>query len=160
MSTIASTNGKHLPNGVLLALDEEAARDASSNDQTNTKQSMENKAAVVGSIVDVIRTPITRIRLFVTMTIYFLGCLAYYGLSLNVVNLKSNLYMNVALNSVAEMPAFAITAMLLEEAVDDRDSVAQRVVLLDGEFDEERWGMEGGENGVWHFGDILDCRKL
>ena len=77
-----------------------------------------------------------------------------------MVNLKSNLYMNVALNSVAEMPAFAITAMLLEEAVDDRDSVAQRVVLLDGEFDEERWGMEGGENGVWNFGDILDCWKL
>lgn len=38
----------------------------------------------------------------------------YYGLSLNVVNLDTNLYLSVLLNAVAEMPAFTITAILLD----------------------------------------------
>ncbi|KAL6289334.1 hypothetical protein ACE6H2_006844 [Prunus campanulata] len=39
----------------------------------------------------------------------------YYGLSLNIVNHKTNLYINVLLNVVAKMPAFMITAILLDK---------------------------------------------
>jgi OCT family organic cation transporter-like MFS transporter 4/5 len=45
--------------------------------------------------------------------ISFACAVDYYGLSLNVVNLQTNVYLNVFLNAVAEMPAFAITAVLL-----------------------------------------------
>ncbi|XP_061348797.1 organic cation/carnitine transporter 4-like [Gastrolobium bilobum] len=109
MSTIASSNGKQLPDGVLLALDEEASASANDNNEH-----LENKDAVVGSILDVVRTPITRVRLLLAVALNFLGSLVYYGLSLNVVNLKINLYLNVLLNSVGEMPAFIITAVLLD----------------------------------------------
>ena len=74
----------------------------------------ENKDALVGSIIDVVRSPITRMRLFIAVALNFLGSVVYYGLSLNVMNLETNLYLNVMLNSVAEMPAFTITAVLLD----------------------------------------------
>ena len=117
MSTIASSNGKDLPNGVLLALDEEVSTKEETCNQSNTnnEQCMEDKVALVGSIMDVIRYPVTRIRLLVAVVLYFVGSLVYYGLSLNVVNLETNLYLSVALNAVAEMPAFGITAVLLEK---------------------------------------------
>ncbi|KAL9277784.1 hypothetical protein ACSQ67_024992 [Phaseolus vulgaris] len=120
MSTIASSNGKHLPDGVFLALDDEASStktQGSGHDitlMTYKNESMENKDALVGSIVDVIRSPITRVRLFLAVALNFLGSVVYYGLSLNVMNLETNLYLNVILNSVAEMPAFTITAVFLD----------------------------------------------
>ncbi|XP_027343098.1 organic cation/carnitine transporter 4-like [Abrus precatorius] len=117
MSTIASSNGKHLPDGVFLALDEEASEpsnDGSGYDITLKNQSLENKDAHIGSILDVIRSPVTRVRLVLAVVLNFLGSVVYYGLSLNVMNLETNLYFNVILNSVAEMPAFTITAVLLD----------------------------------------------
>lgn len=52
-------------------------------------------------------------RLLITMMLNFLCDFVYQGLSLNVVNLKNNLYLNVLLNAVGEMPTFVITAVLL-----------------------------------------------
>ncbi|KAL4274114.1 hypothetical protein GQ457_13G002790 [Hibiscus cannabinus] len=101
MRTIAKSNGHHLPDGVTLALDDEA------NDATIEKQ------AISGSVIDVIRSPITRIRLFLAVGINFTCSVVYDGLSLNVVNLETNLYLTVLVNALAEMPAFAITAVLL-----------------------------------------------
>ena len=46
------------------------------------------------------------------------------------------------------------------EAVDGGDNVVQRVLLLDGEFGGQCWGVEDGENGVWCFGDIWDGGDL
>nr|KYP44094.1 hypothetical protein KK1_034409 [Cajanus cajan] len=105
MSTIASSNGNHLPDGVLLVLDQE---------QSSKCEGLENKGAHSASIVDVIRNPITRVRLLKAMTLNFLCDLVYNGLSLNVTNLKNNLYLTVLINAVGEMPAFLITAVLLE----------------------------------------------
>nr|KYP44092.1 hypothetical protein KK1_034407 [Cajanus cajan] len=56
----------------------------------------------------------TRVRLLIAMALNFLCDLVYYGLSLNVVNLKNNVYLNVLINAVGEMPAFLITAVLLQ----------------------------------------------
>lgn len=103
MRAVAESNGKHLPLEAVLALDEEA------------KTGSESKEAIItGSVIDVIKSPLTRIRLFLAVAINFLCSVVYYGLSLNVVNLETNLYLNVLLNAVAEMPAFAITAILLD----------------------------------------------
>ncbi|KFK39382.1 solute carrier family 22 member 15-like [Arabis alpina] len=100
MHIIAQTNGRHIPTGVILALDDE--------------EEGERDTVVEGSLKDVLLSPLTRIRLLLTVGISFTVSIVYYGLSLNVVNLKTNLYLNVLLNSVAEMPAFAITALLLD----------------------------------------------
>ncbi|GLT83461.1 hypothetical protein SLE2022_017490 [Rubroshorea leprosula] len=113
MRTIAKSNGRHLPNGVILALDEEANKTSAGNE--TCKVETVTKEAIAGSIIDVLRSPITRIRLFLAAAINFLCSVVYYGLSLNVVNLETNLYLNVLLNAVAEIPAFTITAVLLDK---------------------------------------------
>lgn len=104
MHSIAKTNGRHIPAGVTLALDDDVENN---NGERNT--------AVEGSLKDVLLSPLTRIRLLITVAISFTVSIVYYGLSLNVVNLKTNLYLNVFVNAVAEMPAFAITAALLDK---------------------------------------------
>ncbi|KAJ0044674.1 hypothetical protein Pint_04333 [Pistacia integerrima] len=114
MHIIAKSNGHHLPDGVVLALDEEE-NDESSNDKQNYKEEWATKEAITGSVLDVIKSPMTRVRLFLAVAINFLCSVVYYGLSLNVVNLKTNLYLAVLLNAVAEMPAFTLTALLLDK---------------------------------------------
>ncbi|KAF3453553.1 hypothetical protein FNV43_RR03993 [Rhamnella rubrinervis] len=115
MRTIAKSNGNHLPDGVILALDEEAETSTSTpQDQTYEGELLESKDAITGSVIDVVKSPVTRIRLFLVVAINFLCSVVYYGLNLNVVNLETNLYINVLLNAVAEMPAFTITAILLD----------------------------------------------
>ncbi|KAL2496220.1 Organic cation/carnitine transporter 4 [Forsythia ovata] len=114
MHRIAITNGKHLPDGTLLALDEEA-NSVTDKVHRDSKTESESRAAITGSLVDVLRLPLTRIRLLLAVAINFLCSVVYYGLSLNVVNLGTNLYLNVLLNAVAEMPAFFLTAILLDK---------------------------------------------
>ncbi|XP_061351014.1 organic cation/carnitine transporter 4-like [Gastrolobium bilobum] len=116
MSTIATSNGNHLPQGVLLTLDEEPSTSSLSPSSSSSETSCHDKDSkpVTGTLVDVIRSPITRTRLVLAVVINFLCSVVYYGLSLNVVNLETNLHLNVILNAVAEMPAYMITAMLLD----------------------------------------------
>ncbi|XP_050215575.1 organic cation/carnitine transporter 4 [Mercurialis annua] len=112
MSAIAKSNGHHLPDRVILALDEETNNSCSIDEE---KKLTTKDQAITGSLIDVIRSPMTRIRLFLTVGISFLCSIVYYGLSLNVVNLETDLYLTVLLNAVAEMPAFTITAVLLNK---------------------------------------------
>ncbi|KAL0553771.1 hypothetical protein IC582_007675 [Cucumis melo] len=105
MKSIAKCNGKHLPEGVILLLDREAFN---KDDQRSELKHVEK-----GNLATLLRSPLARIRLLVAIAISFLGAVIYYGLSLNVVNLETNLYLSVLLNAVAETPAFAITAVLL-----------------------------------------------
>ncbi|XP_010519281.1 PREDICTED: organic cation/carnitine transporter 4 [Tarenaya hassleriana] len=118
MRAIAKSNGRCLPEGVVLVMDNEEEEE--DDNEKGYPYSDENlplsvpKKAVEGSLKDVIRSPLTRIRLVLSVFISFTVSVVYYGLSLNVVNLKTNLYLNVLLNAVAEMPAFTITAVLLD----------------------------------------------
>ncbi|OIV99138.1 hypothetical protein TanjilG_01113 [Lupinus angustifolius] len=118
MSNIATSNGNHLPQGVLLTLDEESSSSSPLSSSTNLDQAyleqVKDKDAVTGSLLDVIRSPLTRTRLFLAVVINFLCSVVYYGLSLNVVNMETNIYLNVVLNAVAECPAFLVTALLLD----------------------------------------------
>ncbi|KAF8409461.1 hypothetical protein HHK36_005537 [Tetracentron sinense] len=109
MHLIAQYNGKHLPDGIILALDDDN-NGKIPNEVQNCKEE-----PVSGSLMDVVKSPLTRVRLFLTVAINFLCSITYYGLSLNVVNLETNLYLNVLLNAVAEMPAFTLTALLLDK---------------------------------------------
>ncbi|KAL1537749.1 Organic cation/carnitine transporter 4 [Salvia divinorum] len=108
MRAIARSNGRDLPETALLAVDEEVS-------QHKTNKSTEDHVKIMtGSLVDVLRCPLTRVRLFLAVAINFFCSVVYYGLSLNVVNLGTNLHLNVFLNAVAEMPAFLLTALLLD----------------------------------------------
>lgn len=110
MQSIARSNGKELPENVVLALDNEV------NCSPNLPVAVgESKESLSGSLIDVLRSPLTRTRLFLAVTINFTCAIVYYGLSLNAVNLGTNLYLNVALNAVAEMPAYFLTAIWLDK---------------------------------------------
>ncbi|MQM16594.1 hypothetical protein Taro_049555 [Colocasia esculenta] len=106
MREIARSNRRSVPDGVSLALDDD-------NGGTG-EETTDVEAAPSGTLVDVVRSPVTRLRLVLTVLINFLCSVVYYGLSLNVVNLRTNLYVSVLLNAVAEMPAFMLTAVLLD----------------------------------------------
>ncbi|KAI3724855.1 hypothetical protein L1987_64622 [Smallanthus sonchifolius] len=101
MHKIAKSNGKHLPENVHIVLDNEA-------------KSCGHKESVTASVIDVIKSPITRKRLFLLMVINFTSAVVYYGLNLNATNLQTNLYLNVLFNSIAEMPAYLLTAILID----------------------------------------------
>ncbi|KAF9611903.1 hypothetical protein IFM89_036686 [Coptis chinensis] len=114
MHKIAQGNAKHLPSGVVLALDDETNNKVS-KEVSNVKEEAMSRDVVSGSLIDVVKSPVTRLRLLLIVAINFLCSIVYYGISLNVVNLKTNLYINVLINAVAEMPAFAFTAVLLDK---------------------------------------------
>jgi len=67
-----------------------------------------------------------------SVLINLLSSVVYYGLSLNVVNLKTNLYVSVVANSLAEMPAYLLTALLLDRF--GRKPLAIGTMLLAGVF--------------------------
>ncbi|KAK9287421.1 hypothetical protein L1049_015842 [Liquidambar formosana] len=114
LHAIAKSNGKHLPENVTLALDKET-NDVSIDTENNYKEEVvPTKEGIAGSLIDVIKSPVTRIQLFLAVAINFLCSVVYYGLGLNVVNLETNLYLNVLLNAVVEMLAYTLTAVLLD----------------------------------------------
>ncbi|KAL4554926.1 hypothetical protein LXL04_037535 [Taraxacum kok-saghyz] len=98
MHNIAKSNGKHLPRNVHITLDLKT----------------ESEEIFTGSVMDVIKSPLTRTRLFLVMGVNFTCSIVYYGLSLNVVNLKTNLYLAVFLNVVVKMPTYLLTAIFID----------------------------------------------
>lgn len=83
--------------------------------QFNRKHADGDTEAYSTSIFEVIKSPMIRVRLFLAVAINLLCSVVYYGLSLNVVNLGTNLYLSVILNAVAELPAYTLTAILLNK---------------------------------------------
>jgi OCT family organic cation transporter-like MFS transporter 4/5 len=118
---IAAANGRTVPDDVALKLD----------DEDDEEKSVDGSASS-GSIVDVFRSRTTRVRLVLSVLINLLSSVVYYGLSLNVVNLKTNLYVSVVANSLAEMPAYLLTALLLDRF--GRKPLAIGTMLLAGVF--------------------------
>ncbi|KAI3702921.1 hypothetical protein L6452_28675 [Arctium lappa] len=108
MRVIAVTNGRSLPENVYVSRDEEV------NDNDPKGNEKRSREVVTGSVIDALKSPLTRIRLILVVGINFTCSVVYYGLSLNVVNLETNLYVNVLVNAVAEMPAFLLTAILID----------------------------------------------
>ncbi|KAM3390136.1 hypothetical protein ACQJBY_011985 [Aegilops geniculata] len=119
LRNIASTNGRSIPNGVTLKLDDE--------DDLNKK--VEESSS---TILDVFRSRATRGRLVLSVIISFLCSAVYFGLSLNVVNLKLNLYISVVANCLAEMPGFLLTTVLLQRF--GRKPLAIGSMILSGIF--------------------------
>ncbi|KAM0885081.1 hypothetical protein ACQ4PT_030577 [Festuca glaucescens] len=107
-----------IPDGVTLKFDD--------NDD---KLAGESSSA---SILDVLRSRTTRRRLVLSVLINLLCAVVYYGLSLNVGNLRTNLYVSVAVNALAEMPAFLLTTLFIDRF--GRKPLAISTLLLSGVF--------------------------
>ncbi|CAN6229688.1 unnamed protein product [Urochloa humidicola] len=132
---IAVGNGREVPDDVTLKLDdedEEAGKEGGVGDHESAANSAPSSHSSGGSIVDVFRSRTTRSRLVLSVIINLLSSVVYYGLSLNVVNLKTNLYVSVVANSLAEMPAYLLTALLLDRF--GRKPLAIGTMLLSGTF--------------------------
>ncbi|XP_020593781.1 organic cation/carnitine transporter 4-like [Phalaenopsis equestris] len=96
MRAIAKTNGYFIPDRTSLS---------QTADPTRTVRS--------ASIIDVMRSKVTRPRLILGLLINFLISVSYYGLTLNVANLGPEIHLSAILNAVAEIPAYALTAVAL-----------------------------------------------
>jgi OCT family organic cation transporter-like MFS transporter 4/5 len=123
LRAIAATNGRHIPDNVALKIDDEG-------EDTDTAGRKVEVSASSGTVLDAFVSRATRVRLVLLVIIYFLCSVVYYGLSLNVVNLKTNIYISVLVNSLAEMPAYLITALLLRRY--GRKPLAIGTMLLSG----------------------------
>uniref|UniRef100_A0ACD6AQ99 Uncharacterized protein n=1 Tax=Avena sativa TaxID=4498 RepID=A0ACD6AQ99_AVESA len=121
---IAATNGRRIPDGITLKLDDD--------DDDEPAADKQQQVAVEASLLDVLRWRTTRVRLVLSVLINLVCALVYYGLTLNVVNLKTDLYVSVVANAMAEMPAFLLTALLIDRF--GRKPLSIATMLLSGVF--------------------------
>ncbi|KAH9323186.1 hypothetical protein KI387_017825 [Taxus chinensis] len=108
MRSITARNGNVLPPGVSLALEDDGDEERDEGDVDPVQQ-------VTGRHLDIFKSPVTRNRMVLMLIIWLGTSLIYYGLNLNVVNLSTSIYISVFLNGICEMPAYAITAILLQK---------------------------------------------
>ncbi|MFS7946646.1 hypothetical protein Hanom_Chr06g00538821 [Helianthus anomalus] len=100
MHEIAKTNGKRLPGNVRIVIDKEMKSGGHKEDiETRTKENVTDRRNQVKN----------NSKMFVSSDGRESTAVVYYGLNLNATNLKTNLY----LNSIAEMPAYLLTAILI-----------------------------------------------
>ncbi|XP_076352142.1 organic cation transporter protein-like isoform X2 [Tachypleus tridentatus] len=70
---------------------------------------------MVHTIVDVLRTPNLRKIALNMFFCWFVNAFVYYGLSLGVVDLDGNPYLNVFLSGLMEVPAYILTVFVLHQ---------------------------------------------
>ncbi|XP_075072539.1 solute carrier family 22 member 15-like isoform X2 [Mixophyes fleayi] len=68
------------------------------------------------SIFDLVKYPVLCRRTVILMYIWYVCSLVYYGLTLNAGELKGNLYVNVALYGLVEVPAFPLCLFFIEKS--------------------------------------------
>ncbi|KAG8435248.1 hypothetical protein GDO86_013266 [Hymenochirus boettgeri] len=68
------------------------------------------------SVLDLVRYEVLRWRTLILMYIWYVCSLVYYGLTLNAGELKGNLYLNVALSGLVEVPAFPLCLYFIEKS--------------------------------------------
>lgn len=114
LNSLAKRNGRMIPAGISI---ETELPDSQIESQTTLPNQCvsEKSQPSSGTLLDVFRMPATRINMLVMVFVWLDVALVYYGISLNVTNLGTNLYLSVFLNAIAEMPAFALTAGLLHK---------------------------------------------
>nr|XP_038036997.1 solute carrier family 22 member 15-like isoform X2 [Anas platyrhynchos] len=66
-------------------------------------------------ILNLVKHPVLRWRTIVLMYIWYVCSLVYYGLTLNAGELGGNLYLNVALYGLVEVPAFPLCMFFIEK---------------------------------------------
>ncbi|NXN25436.1 S22FL protein, partial [Nycticryphes semicollaris] len=66
-------------------------------------------------ILNLVKHPVLRWRTIILMYIWYVCSFVYYGLTLNAGELRGNLYLNVALSGLVEVPAFPLCMFFIEK---------------------------------------------
>ncbi|XP_039599751.1 solute carrier family 22 member 15-like isoform X2 [Polypterus senegalus] len=85
-----------------------------------------------GNVLDLICHRILLKRTLIMMYAWFVCSLVYYGLTLNVGNMAGNIYVNLALSGIAEVPAYPICIYLIGRKWSGRRRTLAGFFLLGG----------------------------
>ncbi|CAK9216264.1 unnamed protein product, partial [Sphagnum troendelagicum] len=108
MRNFATLNGKSLPTTTVLM------SPAANLHQAPGAAAAASATRFSGTLLDVMKCSGTRNRMLIMVVIWFNCAIVYYGINLNVVNIGFDLYLSVFTNGLVEIPAYAITALLLQ----------------------------------------------
>uniref|UniRef100_A0A8C6JC90 Uncharacterized protein n=1 Tax=Melopsittacus undulatus TaxID=13146 RepID=A0A8C6JC90_MELUD len=83
-------------------------------------------------ILNLVKHPILRWRTVILMYIWYVCSFVYYGLTLNAGELRGNLYLNVALSGLVEVPAFPLCMFFIEKSWSGRRKTMTRFLIFAG----------------------------
>ncbi|XP_042316019.1 solute carrier family 22 member 15-like [Sceloporus undulatus] len=83
-------------------------------------------------VLNLVRHPVLRWRTVILMYIWYVCSLVYYGLTLNAGELGGNLYLNVALSGLVEVPAFPLCMFFIEKSWSGRRKSTVMFLIFSG----------------------------
>ncbi|XP_039201526.1 solute carrier family 22 member 15-like isoform X3 [Crotalus tigris] len=83
-------------------------------------------------VLNLITHPILRWRTVILMYIWYVCSFVYYGLTLNAGELGGNLYLNVALSGLVEVPAFPLCMFFIEKSWSGRRKSTAAFLIFAG----------------------------
>ncbi|XP_072279837.1 solute carrier family 22 member 15-like isoform X2 [Pyxicephalus adspersus] len=89
-------------------------------------------AKSANSVFDLVKYGVLRWRTVLLMYIWYVCSLVYYGLTLNAGDLKGNLYLNVALSGLVEVPAFPLCLFFIEKSWSGRGKSTAGFLIFAG----------------------------
>ncbi|XP_019363429.1 PREDICTED: solute carrier family 22 member 15-like isoform X1 [Gavialis gangeticus] len=84
------------------------------------------------SVLSLVKHPVLRWRTVILMYIWYVCSLVYYGLTLNAGELGGNLYLNVALYGLVEVPAFPLCMFFIEKPWSGRRKTMTSFLIFAG----------------------------
>ncbi|KFP69853.1 Solute carrier family 22 member 15-like, partial [Acanthisitta chloris] len=83
-------------------------------------------------VLNLVTHPVLRWRTILLMYIWYVCSFVYYGLTLNAGELRGNLYLNVALSGLVEVPAFPLCMFFIEKSWSGRRKTMACFLILAG----------------------------
>ncbi|XP_061491124.1 solute carrier family 22 member 15-like isoform X5 [Rhineura floridana] len=83
-------------------------------------------------VLSLVKHPVLRWRTVILMYIWYVCSLVYYGLTLNAGELGGNLYLNVALSGLVEVPAFPLCIFFIEKSWSGRRKSTTAFLIFAG----------------------------
>ncbi|XP_053164391.1 solute carrier family 22 member 15-like isoform X2 [Hemicordylus capensis] len=83
-------------------------------------------------LLNLVKHPVLRWRTVILMYIWYVCSLVYYGLTLNAGELGGNLYLNVALYGLVEVPAFPLCMFFIERSWSGRRKSTTAFLIFAG----------------------------
>ncbi|NXT26176.1 S22FL protein, partial [Syrrhaptes paradoxus] len=84
------------------------------------------------AILNLVKHPVLRWQTIVLMYIWYVCSFVYYGLTLNAGELRGNLYLNVALSGLVEVPAFPLCMFFIEKSWSGRRKTVTCFLIFAG----------------------------
>ncbi|KAM5142191.1 solute carrier family 22 member 15 [Mantella aurantiaca] len=84
------------------------------------------------SVFDLVKYGVLFWRTILLMYVWYVCSLVYYGLTLNAGDLKGNLYLNVALSGLVEVPAFPLCLFFIEKSWSGRGKSTAGFLIFAG----------------------------